>query len=263
MTIKVVKNVLIGADPELFLRKVDTKEFFPSIGLIGGSKLSPRPIDEFGSCVQEDNVTVEFNIPPARSKTEFVSGITKVINYLADEVSKKGLILDFSASALFKPVHLRSPEAQTFGCEPDYNCWTGAVNPRPNGPKNLRSCGGHIHIGWDNPDMIQRIAVARAADLFIGSLGCLHDKDTRRRKLYGKSGACRYKQYGVEHRTSSNYWTKSMELMGMVYEQAHKAVAFVNSGAQIHDKDIQKIQDCINLGDQKLFDELNSIYRII
>lgn len=263
MTIKKVTNVLIGADPELFLRKVDTKEFFPSIGLIGGTKENPKPIDDKGFFVQEDNVTVEFNIPPARSRQEFISGITKVINYLSEEVSKKGLVLDFSASATFKPIHLRSPQAKTFGCEPDINCWTGDLNPRPHGPKNLRSCGGHIHIGWDNPDIQQRTAVARAADLFIGTVGCLHDTDTRRRKLYGKAGACRYKPYGVEHRTSSNYWTKSMELMGMVYEQAQKAVDFVNAGAQIHQKDIQVIQDCINFGDIKLFEDLNKIYRII
>lgn len=261
--IKQITNVKIGADPELFLRDLKSGEFIPSIGLIGGSKEEPKPIDDEGYFVQEDNVAVEFNIPPAKSEKEFVASIQKVIGYLTAEVGKIGLSLECKPSALFLPKHLTSKKAQEFGCEPDMNCWTGEENPRPRGPKNLRSCGGHVHIGWDNPNFTQRIAVAKAADLFIGTLSAIHDDDNRRRKLYGKAGACRLKDYGIEHRTSSNYWLQSEELTALVFRQAQKAVEFVNSGYSIAQKDEQMIQDCINGANKQLFSELNHYYRIL
>lgn len=253
---------MVGADPELFLRDKEGN-FFPSVGLIGGSKHHPRPIDDIGSFILEDNVTVEFNIPPSKTKDEFIGNIFNVIGFLEREVGHLGLTLDYSASAAFQPKHLRSEQARLFGCEPDLNCWTGEENPRPKAPKNLRSCGGHVHIGWDNPNGDQRFLVARAIDLFVGSISALFDEDTQRRKIYGKAGACRLKHYGVEHRTSSNYWTKSKELTGLVFDQVQKGIEFVRQEKEYYQGDELLIQQCINLGDKKLFSLLNERYGIL
>ena len=70
-------NVLaVGADPELFLRRKDGTPQ-SSEGLVGGSKDEPLAIPGLadGFAVQEDNVTVEFNIPPAQTSTEFSNSI--------------------------------------------------------------------------------------------------------------------------------------------------------------------------------------------
>ena len=64
----------IGADPELLLL---TATGLPksAIGLIGGTKQNPKP---FGiGHVQEDNVMVEFNIPPANNRHEFKYTLVK------------------------------------------------------------------------------------------------------------------------------------------------------------------------------------------
>lgn len=257
-----LNNITVGADPELFLKDKEG-QYYPSVGLIGGSKWNPRPIDNKGSFVLEDNVTVEFNIPPARSKDEFVSNIFSVISYLQEEVGHLGFTLDYSASAMFKAKHLRSKQAKEFGCEPDMNCWTGEVNERPNAPKTLRSCGGHIHIGWDNPEGDDRFLVAQATDLFVGTLSILYDEDDQRRKIYGKAGACRLKPYGVEHRTSSNYWTKSKELTGLMFEQVQKGINFLRAEKRIDFEDFQIIQECINFGDKVKFNLLNEKYAIL
>ena len=73
----------IGADPELFL--VDAAgAFVSSIGLIGGSKDHPRPLPiGDGFAVQEDNVTLEYNIPASGSKDELVSNIQAAMSFLA------------------------------------------------------------------------------------------------------------------------------------------------------------------------------------
>ena len=56
----------IGADPEILLR--DSDYLYRSVeGLIGGTKNAPVPIEGLpsGFGAQEDNVMLEFNIPPA------------------------------------------------------------------------------------------------------------------------------------------------------------------------------------------------------
>ena len=54
--------IFFGCDPEFFL-KDKTGKFISAIGLVGGSKEEPKAIGN-GCFVQEDNVAVEFNIPP-------------------------------------------------------------------------------------------------------------------------------------------------------------------------------------------------------
>ena len=51
----------IGADPEVFLERNNIP--VSSIGKIGGTKYEPIHIQD-GIFLQEDNVTVEYNIPP-------------------------------------------------------------------------------------------------------------------------------------------------------------------------------------------------------
>lgn len=229
----IYKNVKLGCDPELFLID-DSGKFISSVGLIGGSKEKPLPIDDEGHCLQEDNVSVEFNIKPASNKMEFVKSIDKVLNELEKRVKEKNLTLAISAAAQFDWDQLQTIEAQTFGCDPDFNAWTGEKNPSPQcDDMQLRSCGGHIHVGYDNPNQQNQLALIRAMDVFLGVPSSLLDKDEQRRKLYGKPGAFRPKKYGAEYRTLSNFWIASKELQEWAYEQTMKAVSFLNAGGHI------------------------------
>ncbi len=239
-------SVLIGTDPEMFLIN-QSGEFVPAIGLIGGTKQQPRPINNLGDMVQEDNVAVEFNIAPTNDENVFVESMLRVITYINEEMKQHGLVTCIQPSAIFSDAALDSPAAREFGCDPDYNCWLLRTNPRPAAAnQNLRSCGGHVHVGWQDPTMADRIDLARALDLFIAVPSIIYDEDTARRKLYGKAGACRWKQYGVEHRTTSNWWLKSKDTMSFVFQQTLKAVNFVASRSEIDLKDFNIIQECIN-----------------
>ena len=249
----------IGADPELFLKDKHGL-FISSINLIGGSKSKPRPIREDGCAVQEDNVAVEFNIPPAESITAFINSINFSLNFLTDEVKKKGLSLAIVPSAEFSKDQLEHPHAKEFGCDPDYNAWTQQVNPKPfSKNKQLRSAGGHIHVGFDG-EKLNPFDVVKAMDVFLALPSLELDDDMRRRELYGKAGACRLKEYGVEYRTLSNFWLKTDELKKWVYNQTLTSVNFIREGGHFSNAQGKIIQHCINTSDKLLAKHLLAEY---
>lgn len=248
----------LGCDPEVFLFNMFSNEYTSSVGLIGGSKNYPMPINGEGDAVQEDNVTVEFNTPPCTTKEQFIEHINKNKEWIRAKAAELQLEMKISASAVFTDQQLATPEAQTFGCEPDFNAWNGGqMNPRPEADNpNLRSCGGHIHIGLEKDD--DPLMVIKAMDLFVGCMMLEFDTDSDRRKLYGKAGAFRPKSYGVEYRTASNAWIETDERIQWAWDQSDKALAFVRSGATFTDEQGQKIQECINESNLELLAELKA-----
>ena len=141
---------LIGADPEVFLRDA-AENLVASCGKIGGTKQVPMPLDlGDGFAVLEDNVALEYNIPPSASKEQFVNTINRAMNYLSDMVGRQSLHFSKESAASFPVWELMHPAAREFGCDPDYSAWDNGARNKP--PKaddpNLRSCGGHIHVGY-------------------------------------------------------------------------------------------------------------------
>lgn len=256
-----ISNVLRGADPELFLVDKQGKPI-TSIGRIGGSKDFPRDLGN-GFALQEDNVTVEFNIPPASNSRQFSASIQYVLGFLRQEISKDNLELSIVPTLEFTVDDLMHPQAQELGCEPDFNAWTKKVNPRPVAPESLRSSGGHIHIGYDNPTEETSLEIIKAHDLYCGVASVLYDTDTRRREIYGKAGAHRIKGYGVEYRTLSNFWIKTPELTEWVFEQSEKAINFINEGNEITSKWGKKIIECINTGNKSLLTEIDREFSVL
>lgn len=256
------EGIKIGADPELFLTNKDGK-FISAVGLIGGSKEKPKKIDKKGHAVQEDNVMVEYNIPPAVKVADFIKSHEVVLEWLRGNPKLKGLELNFSASAEFDPEQLDTPQAQVFGCEPDYNAWLMEVNPaiKSKGVR-LRTAGGHIHVGYHKADIENQVALIRAMDLFLGVPSIILDPDKRRRERYGKAGAFRPKEYGVEFRTPSNFWIRDRETMEWAFNNTQAAVKFLNDGGTIADDLGKSIQNTINKGDEAKARELCKEYQV-
>lgn len=211
--------ITIGTDPEAFVVREDGTVDI-AVGKIGGDKLVPLPVN--GGAVQEDNVLAEFNIHPSSTEEQFVTTINTVIQEMEQLLCFHGL------SVLFKPSHWFQKEdlaaggyqAVQFGCDPDYNAYTGEVNPKPNTETTLRTAGGHVHIGYNNPDEQTNRELVIACDLLLGIPSVLLDGDTERRAQYGKAGAFRHQPHGVEYRTLSNFWLASDDLKRWVFKQA-------------------------------------------
>jgi hypothetical protein len=216
----------IGADPEVFL--LDAQEGFVSaIDRIGGSKRNPLPLPlGDGFAVQEDNVAVEYNIPPAGSKEQLINHIDRVMSHLSDTIAKIGMHFSHESAAVFPLDQLIDIRAMEFGCDPDFNAWKdGQTNPRPKCPDPmLRSCGGHVHIGHEFASKADKIEAVKFIDLFLGVPSQQMDNGQLRKQLYGKAGAFRDKVYGLEYRVLSNYWIFHPKLVGWVWDATSQAM---------------------------------------
>lgn len=237
----------LGADPELFL--FEGKKPLSVIGKLGGTKNNPVPVKELGNgfAYQEDNVLAEYNIPPASSANQFAEYNLKMIEHLKGKLAEYGQ-LKAVASAVMPEDQLVDPRAHVFGCEPDFNVWDVQTNPRPTcDDPALRSAGGHLHFGYVMTKA-EAIWLGRYCDLWLGLWSVIEDKDVRRRDLYGKAGSVRFKSYGLEYRTLSNYWCTSNLEMKKIFNRATAIIkAFHNrqwdSIIKAHGKDIRMAID--------------------
>lgn len=224
-------NITIGSDPEVFVETLEG-EVVSAVGMIPGTKDKPHPITDEGHYIQIDNVAMEFNIPPSKTEDEFVENITLVKSYLEDVAKNANLRLSTKASFSLKSKELKSPEAQVFGCEPDMNVYLKDINDPPNSEdKNLRCVGGHVHLGYPNPNFETTEKIVEAFDMFVTLPAMLECTDNRRRELYGKAGSFRVKDpWGLECRALSNYWIHSEESIRNVYKRSIAAVEAVLDG---------------------------------
>lgn len=234
----------LGSDPEVFLVSQQGKHIAIN-GYINAGKDNPLQVPTLpaGFTLQEDNVALEYGIPPASTSEEFVAYIQQVM-----DVSRQWLPPDVTFSKLsctiFEDDQLEHPLSRVFGCEPDYNAYTRKTNPKPIPEHHgMRSAGGHVHVETtENP-----LKVVKAMDLFLGVPSILMDEGEQRKKLYGKAGAFRPKSYGVEYRTLSNFWIFDPKLIAWVWRNTERALN--NLGAY---KLTNHIQECIDKNDKKL-----------
>jgi len=246
-----LNNILIGSDPEVMIVRVSDGVIVPVVGMIGGTKEEPRKV--FHGAVQEDNVNAEFNIDPASSRTEFTTNMKAVMEQL-ERLLPQGHALKVQSSHNFdrETLMAHGNQVMEFGCSPDYNALTRESNESPNPYTTLRTAGAHVHIGWDDAHCDHtKFDVALMCDALLGLWSVGEDRDVLRRSMYGRAGASRLKDYGVEYRTLSNFWLKSDDLMRQVYDRSVLAAQNVEQMQRIHSVvDGKTIQAIINASDR-------------
>lgn len=211
-------NVTFGTDPEMFIYDTENQKVVSSIGLIPGEKEEPAPVEGLpeGFCIEKDNVLVEFTTPPANTTNELRQHIETMMSFLDLYVKKLNSNYTVKAAASMEcdPAILDNPIAQLFGCDPDFNAYTQTENPKPEGDKtNLRSAGFHLHFGYPNASWTSNIKVVQYCDAYLGVPSLLYDDDNKRRSLYGKAGAFRQTEYGVEYRTLSSEMLNHLDVV--------------------------------------------------
>lgn len=261
---KKIEKVTIGADIELFLYNKVANEIASAEGFVKGTKDQPFVFDPTSKyfATSLDNVLMEFCIPPANNRDEFFAYISKSVNYINASLPKEYCSLAVPAATL-DPKYLQTEQAKVFGCEPDYNAYTGQANVKPYcEDPTLRSAGGHIHIGYASPDKEMNREIIKALDLFIGVPAVLIEPDSKRKELYGKAGCYRDKEYGVEYRTISNFYLKNRRLTQWVYDNTINAVEWLNKGNSIDSVFGDHLEKVINNNDRESAIDLIEAFKI-
>lgn len=240
----------IGADPEFFITVDGGASVLPIIGLLGGTKEKPIAIGDNGFAVQEDNVMAEYNVPPVADPHSFADVVVRGRQYAIQRLRKAlpGVQAYQNCAAFLPEPLLAHPQAQTFGCSPDFNAYEqGAPLPRIQ-PEQLtgeggawRFAGGHVHLGyrdelgWECPEFV----VATLCDLLIGLPAIVHGMDEQgvRRQFYGSPGRYRPTRYGIEYRTLGNTWTMSARSALHVGSMAFSVFRVLNMG----EKEVRRI----------------------
>lgn len=206
-------NITVGSDPEFFLVDENSGAVIPSSVYIPGNKHSPYRLGH--GFIHKDNVMLELNPMPADNAYDFWNNIECLKNEIYEEgILPRNVAIMPYAHYKFEPSLLLScPTAFEFGCEPDFCAWANPRIPYYMAPSEnpdhdfMRFAGGHIHVGVPNLNKKDKVSLIKVLDSIIGLHTTIRDSDTERLRMYGTAGRFRYKKYGVEYRTPSNFWT--------------------------------------------------------
>lgn len=256
------QKLLIGSDSEMFARRGSV--ITSVAGALGCTKQQKRELCQ-GARLQEDNVLAEFDIDPFDNREGFESTIANALSATNSILNSMGLdIAEGVSSHIFTPQELASfhERAMEFGCEPDYNGIYGTQNEfSPNVDPGLRSAGAHVHFGFTDDVEVsaeKQMFLTIMCDMYMGLTSVVLDSDTRRRELYGKAGSIRYKEYGMEYRTLSNFWLFEKANRELIFDQATKAYTRLQEGsfheliAQLNPEEVQRV---INEGDKAMAEQ--------
>ena len=222
-------DVLIGADPELFIFDIGTNQHVSAHTFLPGTKADPASVPK--GAIQVDGVAAEFNIEPAATQKEWKENLFHVrrILKLITEKHNKNFVLTAAPSVMFDKEYFDALPftVKLLGCEPDFDAYTGKPNPKPVTDLPMRTGSGHIHVGFTHGENIgdedyleKCAAMVREFDFAFGHASKTWDKDERRRTLYGAPGAFRPKPYGFEYRPLSNAWLNDNWSIEFVYDMA-------------------------------------------
>jgi hypothetical protein len=257
---KSIALLTVGADIEYFIQHKATMEVISAEDFVPGTKDMPYVFDETNKyfAVSLDNVLAEICIPPAKNAEEFYTNINKSRAFIDQLLPHQYCTAAMPAANLNK-LWLNTPQALTFGCESDYNAYTGYRNQSPRSEdKTLRSAGLHVHLGINSPSRVsgfgyepsaRYINIVKALDLHLAIPSILVEPPNDRRKLYGKAGSFRPKSYGLEYRTLSSYLASDKEKITWVYEATKNAIEWLNSGNTVSNQLSELMVEAINTHD--------------
>ena len=223
-----------GTDPEFILCDSYGRPK-SAIGVIGRGR--GNRLESEGNFFFYDNVLAECTVKPAFTAEEAVENVGISLKSMSQIVAPYK-ITD-KATAEFDDSEMGHKEARESGCSPEF-CAYGMKEVSNSKIKklfknsNVRTAGGHVHIGFDAGDDCEACLMAvRMLDLFLGVPSIVMDYrpgSRRRRRLYGSAGRYRQPDHGLEYRTLGNFWLSSPHLVRLVFDICSEVVRLVEEG---------------------------------
>lgn len=236
----------IGVDAEGFIRHPNQAGYIPATEYnTPGRKGDARQIPGLpvGFTFHRDNISVEFQIPPA-------SSVQELCQYL--EMARAG-VDSFYDTTLSTDVQWQAavqfperemveiPEALELGCEADYDAWSeGArmVGPKAGDMGMVRTGSCHLHFDFKgDPNRFTRLLDYYAGIPLTYDAGILR-RETLRRRWYGQAGRYRYnEERGIlEYRVPSSTWVRSpKQLSSFAWYAYTMAMKSYHRGRDVYD----------------------------
>ena len=248
----------LGGDPEFFVRNnesgniISADKFFPP-------KTHKMPVKINNSLLGElffDGVQAEMNFRASECRESICYAIFQVLSKAKKVIGDNHSISTISSVVMpLKDLREADPEARRFGCNPDWNAYTGLMNEctLDGETHRTRYAGAHIHVGFsrygqrgneiiDNPQL--HLNFVKLCDIIVGIPAILLDRSPesiRRKKTYGKAGCFRPTEYGIEYRVLSNFWLQSPVLVSLMMAFMRSAVSVMDS--KLEDKFFNEIPE--------------------
>lgn len=250
-------SVTLGCDPEIFLTQNGK--------IVEGNFLGPL------SRVAPDGVQVELHPDPAICRELLGVQIAAILTALKQRLKSNCLDLSFSVVVTIPQEDLSqmSTTARQLGCAPSKNAYNAqtTINNVPS-DYNVRSAGGHIHLGSTWLQRNRKVApiIAQVMDVVVGNTCVLLDRDPQaaeRRTVYGQAGEYRTPAHGFEYRVLSNFWLRSYQLFHFVMGLARLGYAIARTpGAQkaILEAPLDQVQMAINTNNFELAEAIYKEY---
>lgn len=225
-------KITLGDDPEFHIKSNETGKVVSSIPIIKRDKNNPITF-KGGVKFYSDNVLAEIAHPPVESSEDGVNLFRQIFGTIQDFLGLKYSLLP-QASAYYDKDQLTDPKAIEVGCNPNYNAYVEAENPKVQfGKSGLRTGSFHIHLGhpelkslYDKGDFVKLM------DIYLGCASVIFDKDPtgpERRRFYGRAGEFRWTDYGIEYRVLGNYALRCPSLTKLVFDIATYAASHVTN----------------------------------
>ena len=229
-------NITLGSDIEHFIWHTSLNQYIPASYLTEGTKHDPEDIGD-GIEIHSDNVTLEHSVPVSTNAVEFAGNVKKAIQTSLAHLREQMPDVDFAnidtLNCSFEGLLNQAPEFTEFGCNP-FKTPDGKIHELEHlAEQPHRFAGFHVHIGYPDKSAANNIEVIKMLDYFCEQHNLINDTGARA-SSYGKSGAYRDTDYGVEYRRlGSNYRVRNrVELVG--YLATLSAVA-ISKGLTVED----------------------------
>lgn len=257
-------TISFGTDPEYVIFDNFRDKIVSAITVLD-EKDKYDPIEYNGTILHADNVNLEHDCKPGITKEEFLSNIRTALTNVHDFINAKEpgrYDLLAVASHEFDDEELENPKAREWGCSPAFCCYKLDIVPPPvlsEEQRNVRACGGHLHIfrncereienrkGEFLFDFKSKMEMIRMMDIMVGIPFVCLDNDPsgpQRKVLYGSAGQHRLANKGAssgcEYRSLSNYWLRNEKIAGLIYDLTEYAVSLA------HNNKHKEILDRIN-----------------
>jgi hypothetical protein len=266
-----MEKLIMGSDPELFIKSRRTKKFVSALKVLKDSNKYNPIYTKSGEKLYPDGLAIEGTVKPADSKDKFVESISNFIND-SRHILGKSFTVSNKASHVFQNKDFAHPESRILGCNSALDVFRREeIRPIPGSEmKNLRTCGGHLHFsstGEILKDFANTEKFIKILNLIVAtSLNVVDNDETspERKELYGTAGEFRVTEYGCEMRTPSNYWLGNKELTELVYDLCQFSFEVLQNGQfdeYMNKIDTERLINSINKFDREdclaILEEIN------